>query len=181
MAEKVTTGTTGPSGAGHVKVFSPLDSGTFVPQLVWLALTFGLLYVLLKRFALPRVGEVIEERRERIQRDFEKAERLKAETEQALANYEQALVEARTRANAIAKDMRDKLAAEVDKERAAVDAQVGRKLADAEARIAQSKAKAMASVGDIAADTASAVVGKLLGKEVTKDEVQRALLQRAAE
>ena len=39
----------------------------------------------------------------------------------------------------------------------------------------------MASVSDIAADTASAVVGKLLGKEVTKDEVQRALLQRAAE
>ena len=181
MAEKVTTATTGPSGAGHVKVFSPLDSGTFVPQLVWLALTFGLLYVLLKRFALPRVGEVIEERRERIQRDFEKAEKLKAETEQALANYEQALAEARTRANAIAKDMRDKLAAEVDKERAAVDAQVAQKLADAEARIAQSKAEAMASVGDIAADTASAVVGKLLGKEVTKDEVQRALLQRAAE
>ena len=181
MAEKVTTATTGPSGTGHVKVFSPLDSGTFVPQLVWLALTFGLLYVLLKRFALPRVGEVIEERRDRIQRDFEKAEKLKAETEQALATYEQALAEARTRANAIAKDMRDKLAAEVDKERAAVDAQVARKLADAETRIGQSKAKAMASVGDIAADTASAVVGKLLGKEVTKDEVQRALLQRAAE
>jgi F-type H+-transporting ATPase subunit b len=181
MADKVTTGTTGPSNAGHVKVFSPLDAGTFVPQLVWLALTFGLLYVLLKRFALPRVGEVIEERRERIQRDFEKAEKLKAETEQALANYEQALAEARAKGNAIAKDMRDTLTAEVDKERAAVDAKVARKLADAEARIAQSKAKAMASVGDIAADTASAVVGKLLGKEVTKDEVQRALLQRAAE
>ena len=174
MAEKVTTGTTGPSGAGHVKVFSPLDSGTFVPQLVWLALTFGLLYVLLKRFALPRVGEVIEERRERIQRDFEKAEKLKAETEQALA-------EGRTKANAIAKDVRDKLAAEVDKERAAVDAQIAKKVTDAEARISQSKAKAMASVSDIAAETASAVVSKLLGKEVSKDEVQRALLQRAAE
>ncbi len=149
-------------------------------QLVWLTLTFGLLYVLLKRFALPRVGEVIEERRERIRRDFEKAEKLKTETEQALANYEQALAEARTKANAIAKDVRDAFAAEVDKERAAVDAQVVRKLADAEARISQSKAKAMASVREIAADTASAVVGKLLAKEVTKDEVQRAL-QRAAE
>jgi len=181
MAEKVTTGTTGHSGAGHVKVFSPLDTGTFVPQLVWLALTFGLLYVLLKRFALPRVGEVIEERRERIQRDLDKAEKLKVETEQALAHYEQALAEARTKTNAIANDVRAKLAAEVDTERAAVEAQITQKLADAEARIAQSKSKAMANVADIAADTAGAVVARLLGKEVTRDEVQRALVQRAAE
>lgn len=181
MAEKVTTGTAGHAGPAHVKVFSPLDSGTFVPQLVWLALTFGLLYLLLKRFALPRVGEVIEERRERIQRDLEKAEKLKAETQQALASYEQALADAHARANALAKEVRDKLTAEVDKERAAVEAQIAAKLADAEERIAQSKARAMATVGDIAADTAGAVVAKLLGKEVSKDEVKRALVQRAAE
>lgn len=181
MAEKVTAGTTEHSAPAHVKVFSPLDSGTFVPQLVWLALTFGLLYLLLKRFALPRVGEVIEERRERIQRDLEKAEKLKSETEQALATYEQALSDARSRANALAKDIRDKLSTEVEKERSAVDAQISAKLADAEARIAQSKAKAMANVTDIAADTAGAVVAKLIGKDVSKDEVRQALTQRAAE
>ena len=58
-------------------MFPPLDAGTFAPQLIWLALTFGLLYLLLKRFYLPRVGEVIEERRERIQRDLAQAEKLK--------------------------------------------------------------------------------------------------------
>ena len=52
--------------AGHAKVFPPLDPATFVPQLVWLAISFGLLYLLLKRVALPRVGEVIEERADRI-------------------------------------------------------------------------------------------------------------------
>jgi F-type H+-transporting ATPase subunit b len=181
MAGKVNASTTEHGALEHVKVFSPLDSGTFVPQLVWLALTFGLLYLLLKRFALPRVGEVIEERRERIQRDLEKAEKLKAETQQALATYEQSLADARARANALAKDIRDKLASEIDKERAAVEAQINAKLADAEARIAQSKTKAMTSVADIAADTAGAVVAKLLGKEVSKDEVRQALVQRAAE
>jgi F-type H+-transporting ATPase subunit b len=182
MAEKVTTGKTGhPEGGGHAKVFSPLDANTFVPQLVWLALSFGLLYLLLKRFALPRIGEVIEERRDRIQRDLDKAEKLKSETEQALAAYEQALADARGKANTIAKGMRDELAAEVDRERASVDAQITAKIADAEAQIAQSKAKAMASVSEIAADTATAVVARLLGREVTRDEVQRALVQRAAE
>lgn len=181
MPEKVATSTAAPDGAANQRIFSPLDASTFVPQLVWLAMTFGLLYVLLKRFALPRVGEVIEERRERIQRDFEKAEKLKAETEHALATYEQALAEARTRAHALARETREGLTAEVEKERAAVETQIAAKLADAEARIAQSKAKAMGSVGEIAAETAGAVVAKLLGKEVSNDEVKRALVQRAAE
>ena len=181
MAKTATTSTTGHGDAGHAKAFPPLDPGTFVPQLFWLALMFSLLYVLLKRFALPRVGEVIEERRERIQRDLDRAEKLKAETQQALADYEKALAEARASANGIAKDMRDKLDAEVGAERAKVDAQIARKVADAEARIAQSKTRAMASVGEIAADTAGAIVAKLLGREVSRDEVNRALLQRAAE
>src|SRR5262245_43416790 len=116
-----TTTSTGHAEPGHKKAFPPLDPSSFVPQLFWLALAFGLLYVLLKRMALPRVGEVIEERRERIDRDIAKAESLKVETEQALANYERALGEARAKASGIAKDMHAALTAEVDAERARLD------------------------------------------------------------
>jgi F-type H+-transporting ATPase subunit b len=181
MADKVTPGAAVPEGVGPHKTFPPLDPGTFVPQLFWLALTFGLLYLLVKRLVLPRVGAVIDERRERIQRDLAKAESLKVETEQALANYEQALGEARAKAGAIGKEMHERLAAEIDKERAKLDAEIAAKLAAAEARIAQSKARAMTGVGEIAGDTAGAIVARLLGKEPSKDEVQRALMQRAAE
>ncbi len=181
MADKVTPGAAVPEGVGPHETFAPMDPGTFVPQLFWLALTFGLLYLLLKRLVLPRVGAVIDERRERIERDIAKAETLKVETEQALASYEQALGEARAKAGAIGKEMHERLAAEIDKERAKVDADIAAKLADAEARIAQSKTRAMAGVGEIAGDTAGAIVARLLGKEPSKDEVQRALMQRAAE
>jgi F-type H+-transporting ATPase subunit b len=162
-------------------VFPPLDPGTFAPQLIWLALTFGLLYVILKRVALPRVGEVIEERADRIKRDLAEAGKIKADTEAALANYEQALAEARGKANAIAKGMRDTLTAEVDKERAKVEAAIAAKLADAEQRIADTKARALASVGDIATEVAGAIVARLTGSEVSKEEVQKALVRRAAE
>ncbi len=181
MADKVTAGTAVPEGVGPGKIFPPLDPGTFAPQLFWLALTFGLLYLLLKRFALPRVGEVIEERRERVERDLARAESLKAETEQALANYERALAEARTRGNAFAKEMHAKLTAEVDAERSRLDAQIAQRIADAEARIAQDRARAMAGIGDIAGETAGAIVAKLIGKEASPDEVKRALMRRAAE
>jgi F-type H+-transporting ATPase subunit b len=180
MAQNV--GTAAPAGGGGpAKVFPPLDAGTFAPQLVWLALTFGLLYLLLKRIVLPRVGEVIEERGDRIKRDLAQAEKLKSDTELALANYEKALADARSQASGIAKVMRDKLTAEVDKERAKVEAQIVAKVTEAERRIADTKSKALASVGDIAGDIAGAIVARLIGKEVSKDEVQRALVQRAAE
>jgi F-type H+-transporting ATPase subunit b len=179
MAQKASTAV--PESGAQPKVFPPLDAGTFVPQLVWLALTLGLLYVLLRRVVLPRVGEAIEERADRIKRDLEQAEKLRAETEDALANYEQALAEARAKSNAMAKSMRDKLTAEVDKERAKVDAAIATKLSEAERRIADTKAKALGSVGDIAGDVAGAIVARLIGKEVSKDEVKKALVQRAAE
>ena len=179
MAQKA--GTAVPESVAHAKLFPPLDPSTFAPQLVWLALTLGLLYLLLKRVALPRVGEVIEERADRIKRDLEQAEKLKADTQAALANYEQALGEARAKANAMAKGMRETLTAEVDKERAKVEAAIAAKLAEAERRIADTKAKALASVGDIAGEVAGAIVSRLIGKEVSKDEVKKALVQRAAE
>ena len=179
MAQKASTAV--PDSGAQPKVFPPLDAGTFVPQLVWLVLTLGLLYLLLRRVVLPRVGEVIEERADRIKRDLEQAEKLKGETEDALANYEQALAEARAKSNAMAKSMRDKLTAEVDKERAKVDAAIAAKLTEAERRIADTKSKALHSVGDIAGDVAGAIVARLIGKEVSKDEVKKALVQRAAE
>ena len=175
------SGTSVPQSGVHAKAFPPLDPGTFAPQLVWLALTLGLLYLLLRRVVLPRVGEVIEERADRIKRDLEQAETLKAETETALANYEQALGEARAKSNAIGKSMRDKLAAEIDNERAKMDAAISATVVEAERRIADTKAKALNSVGDIAGDVAGAIVARLIGKEVSKDEVRKALMQRAAE
>lgn len=175
MAEKATASTAVPGEGAHPKAFPPLDSSTFVPQLFWLALTFGLLFLLLKRFALPRVGEIIEERQARIQRDLDKAETLKIETQQALAGYEQSLSDARGRAQGIATDVRNKLMQEVDGERAKIDSEIARQTADAEESIRGSKDKALSSVNDIAADTASAIVAKLLGKEVSRDEIQSAL------
>jgi F-type H+-transporting ATPase subunit b len=180
MAEKA--GTTVAEGAGHhPKVFPPLDTGTFAPQLIWLALTFGLLYLLLKRVVLPRVGEVIDERSDRIKRDLAQAEKIRADTQLALANYEQALTEARAKAGAIAKATRDKMTAEIEAERAKVDAQITAKLTEAENRIAETKSKALAGVGDIASEVAGSIVARLIGTEVSKDEVKRALVQRAAE
>ncbi|MCH9765980.1 MAG: F0F1 ATP synthase subunit B [Alphaproteobacteria bacterium] len=173
--DAVTTGTEVPHDAGHAKAFPPLDPANFAPQLFWLALTFGVLYVILSRVALPRVSEVIEERRDRIQRDLDAAERLKDETDKALSGYEKALSDARSNASVIARKERDALNAEVSAEQAKVEDQLAAKLIDAEARITATKEKALDSVNTIAADTAVAIVSKLVGDEISVEDARRAL------
>jgi F-type H+-transporting ATPase subunit b len=152
-----------------------LHAPDFAPQLFWLAVTFVLLYWIMSKVALPRIGEVIEERRDRIQRDLAAAERLKGDTDKALQTYEKALSDARGSASAIARQTHDQLTAEVDKERKAIEDQLASKLTSAEASIAATKTKALASVKDIAGDTVVEIVNRLTNINVTKDEAVRAI------
>ena len=179
MAQTTTTGTlvadSAAHGGGHKKAFPPMDPATFASQLVWLALTFGTLYLIMSRISLPRIGQVIEERRDRIQRDLDEAERLKTETETALSQYEQSLSEARARSSAIAQEERAKVTSELESERLAADEQTAKKLDQAESQIAASRAKALESVNEIAAGTAGTIIDKLIGAKVGADEIKKAL------
>lgn len=163
--------------AGGLPQLNPAD---FAPQLAWLAVTFVLLYLVLSRVTLPRIGEVLEERRDRVQRDLDAAGRFKSDTDAALAAYEKALSDARQKASSMAKEVRDRLSADTESERSRIESELNAKLADAEARISATKSKALASVDEIAAETASAVVGKLLGEDVSPAEVKK-VMQPAAE
>jgi len=175
LASLVVLAAAATEATGEAGGLPQLNAPDFAPQLIWLAITFGALYFILSRWSLPRIAEVIEERRERIQRDLDEADRLKTETEKAIATYEQELAAARGRAGSIARETREKLAAEVDEERARVDAQVNAKLADAEKRISDMKSAALAQVNQIATDTAGTIVEKLIGAEVSVDDARRAL------
>lgn len=158
-----------------------LNVGDFAPQLIWLAVSFIVLYVVLWRIALPRVADVLEERADRIQGDLDAAERLKAETERALAAYEQAFADAKARAHAISKEARDKLDAGVAEERGRIEKDIGARLTEAERRIAVTKTKALTHVAEIAAATAGAVVAKLLGVPASPEEIRVALVASPAE
>lgn len=162
--------------AGQQKGGLPqLNPQDFAPQLIWLAITFLALWWLMAKVALPKVGSVIEERAQRIQRDLDEAKRLKAETEKALADYEASLAAARGRASGIAKDIRDRLSAEVEGERSKVERQVASRTLDAEKRIADMKTRALSEVGEIATEATHAIVAELTAKTVTREEVEGAV------
>ncbi|HEY9010950.1 MAG TPA: ATP F0F1 synthase subunit B [Devosia sp.] len=159
-----TTEAHGAGDAGHSEVFPPFDPASFGGQLLWLALSFVFLYVVMSRAALPRIGSILESRRVRIEGDLKEAERLRLETERAAQAYEQALADARANAHKIAEETRASIKADIDGKRATVEADLGKRVSDAEARIAATKAAALGNVDTIAADTAAALVERLSGK-----------------
>jgi F-type H+-transporting ATPase subunit b len=160
---------------GHKGTFPPFDSHTFASQLVWLVITFVLLYVVLAKVALPRVGGIIAERQKRIDDDLAQANSFKTQSDSAIAAYEKALANARNRAQSIANDMREKQTAEAESVRKKIEDQFNVKLADAEKAIAATKQAAMANVRGIATDAAKAIVERLTGKAPADTAIDAAI------
>jgi F-type H+-transporting ATPase subunit b len=151
---------------------NPLDWG---PQIVWLLITFGILYLLMVKVALPRIGSVIEARAARIAGDLAAADKLRRETEEAIAAYEQALAEARQKAHAIIEEGRAKLKEDTAAERGRLEHDLAKKSAEAEARIDQAKSAAMKDVSAVAADVAADIVRRLIGVAPAKAEIEKAV------
>ena len=126
--------------------------------------------------ALPRIGAVIEARADHIAKDLATADKLRRETEEAIAAYEQALAEAKQEAHAIIEAGRTKLKEETAADRAKLDSQLGKKSAEAEARINEAKISAMREVNAVAADVASDIVRRLIGVAPAKAEIEQAVV-----
>jgi F-type H+-transporting ATPase subunit b len=154
--------------------FPPFDTSTFGSQILWLVICFGILYWVVSRVALPRVGGILATRKDKVDGDLAEADKLRAQTEKAIADYEAALGAARSKAQGIAQQTRDANRAEADAKRAAVEADLAKKVAAAEASIQRAKTEALGNVDAIAADTAAALVQQLTGS-VSAEEAKAAV------
>jgi F-type H+-transporting ATPase subunit b len=152
--------------AGHAaeKAGMPqLDFATFPNQIFWLAVALVVIYLVLSRVALPRIGAILADRQGTITNDLAAAEDLKARALAAEKAYEQALVDARAEAQKIIAEARAVIQAEVDVATAHADAEIAARAAESERRIGEIRASAVDSVREVARDTAAALVAALGG------------------
>lgn len=161
--------------AGHSGAFPPFDATSFASQLLWLAITFGLFYMFISRIAAPRIGSILETRRDRIARDLAEAAKAKEEADGAVAAYETELASARKNALEIGNKARDEAKAKAEADRKVAEAGLEGKLADAEKRIADLRASGMKEVGKIAEDAATAILTQLTGGKFSASEIASAI------
>ncbi|MGA2816532.1 MAG: F0F1 ATP synthase subunit B' [Xanthobacteraceae bacterium] len=157
--------------------FPPFQAQHFPSQLLWLTLTFILLYALMSKVALPRIAAILADRSRRISDDLAAAQRFKEQSEAANAVYQKSLADARSRAQGIANDNREEQAAAADVTNKRLEAQLHEKLAAAEQSIAATRTAAMGNVGSIAVETATAIVERLIGTAPAERDVAAAVAE----
>jgi len=159
--------------AGHAAEASApgmpqLDFSTFGNQIFWLMVTLVVIYFVLSRIALPRIGAVLAERQGTITNDIAKADELKQRAVEAEAAYNQALADARMEAGNIVTAAKADIQKDLDKAVAKADAEIAAKAAEGEKAIAEIRKGAVAAVKAVAKDTAKEIVSAMGGKADAK-------------
>jgi F-type H+-transporting ATPase subunit b len=156
--------------------FPPFDPTWYASTIFWLLITFGVLYYLMAKIAVPRVAGIIEDRAQRIDGDLAAAAAMQEKARTAGETYEKLLADAKANAQGIGQKAKDEASADADARRKAVEAETAAKVAASEASIAAARAKAMDNVDGIAADAAAEIVKRISGVAPKADELQKAVV-----
>jgi F-type H+-transporting ATPase subunit b len=157
------------------------DPTFFTTQLFWLFVTFALLYVLMSSLAMPKIGAVLEERQRRIDDNLDKASQLKAEAEAAIALYEKALAESRTKAQEILRAGTEVMAKRAEERQKQLGERLSQQVKAGEARINAAKDQALTHIRDVAAEVAKAAATKLTGTTLDDAQVATAVASAVEE
>lgn len=141
---------------------------TFLSQVVWLAIAFVVLFVVLRTVALPKIQATLEARRDRIEGDLDRAQTLRQEAEQVLAEYEAAMAEGRDRAQSAIRDAVEDGKARAAKAHEALAGRLAEDIRNAEARIETARAEAVGNIREVAVDVVQAAAQRLIGGRIAR-------------
>jgi F-type H+-transporting ATPase subunit b len=144
-------------------------------QFFWVLLVLGLIYFGIGKAMLPKIQSTVDAREKRIADDIAAAERARVEADKTEADYRERMDESRAEANRLGAKAKADAARSTEQRVAKADAEIGAKLAQAEARIRDSRVAAVKEIESIAADLAQDITGKVAGLKVGKDEAAKAV------
>ena len=144
----------------------------YASQLFWLLLVFGIIYFAIGRGMVPKIQSVVDDRDKKIADDLAAAQKARDDAEQVEAAYRERIEATRADAMKLAAEAKQDAAREVEKRLAVIDAEIGKRTDEAQARIRDAADKARKELEPVAAEAASQLVAKLTGKAVDAADAQ---------
>ena len=148
-----------------------LNPEFWISQIFWLTLTFGILYVVLSKFILPKISANLELRKSQIQENIEAAEKQRESSDSKLKEYDEIVLKSKLEAKNIFKDAREKVIKDINSKKEVLDKQIDEEIKKAEKEIELLKKNAPEKINKIVIETSSELVKKLIGAEVNKSSI----------
>jgi F-type H+-transporting ATPase subunit b len=154
-----------------------LDFATYASQIFWLAVTFGLLYIIMAKAALPNIREVLQNRQTRISDDLKKAEKLKIEAEEAEADFTSVIASSKAKASALLAEARDKAEKESDRRNEKLEETFERQAKDAAHKVEVIKKEVTEQMSPVIVDTVRDMIKKLINVNIDKAAIEKAVVE----
>jgi F-type H+-transporting ATPase subunit b len=146
-----------------------------ISQVVWGAIIFVVLYIMLSRTGLPLVASVLEERATKIAKDLDEARAAKARADDGMREADEATAKARAESQTAINAALDEAKTAATAQAEVLNTRLEKQLQESETQIAQARASAMRALRQVATETAATVVTRLTGKEPDAGRLDNAI------
>jgi len=148
-----------------------LNPEFWISQIFWLILTFGILYVLLSKFILPKISSNLEIRKSQILENVEAAEKQREESEQKIKNYEKIIQDSKVEAKNYFNQTREKILKNINQKKNNLENELNEEIKKAENEIKELKNKSPEKINKIAIETSSDLIKQLMGIQVNNSSI----------
>jgi len=148
-----------------------LNPEFWVSQIVWLVLTFGILYIVLSKLILPKISDNLESRKSQILENIETAETQREESEKKLKEFEKIILDSKTEAKNHFNEVRQKTLEDINNKRSALEKDIDKEIRAAEEEINNLKTNSNEKIKNIAVETSSELIEQLIGEEANNSSV----------
>jgi len=148
-----------------------LNSEFWISQIVWLVLTFGVLYIVLSKLILPKISNNLETRKSQILENIETAEKQRNESEKKLKEFEKIILDSKIEAKNYYKQARQKVLNDINKKTIALQKDIDNEINTAEKEIIKLKSTSDDKITKIAIETSSDLIKQLIGEKVNNSSI----------
>ena len=148
-----------------------LNPEFWVSQIVWLVLTFGILYIVLSKLILPKISDNLESRKSQILENIETAETQREESEKKLKEFEKIILDSKIEAKNHFNEVRQKTLEDINNKRSALEKDIDKEINAAEEEINNLKINSNEKIKNIAVETSAELIKHLIGEEANNSSI----------